>query len=139
MRKGDIVRQGQVLARLNPTFSAADLTAMKDQVDLLSARAARLGSADRGKEYVPDPSNSHAGLQASIFDQQANEYKSSLEAYDKKIDRAAKPRLPATMRRPITIASVLGLAANIEGMRTEASGRSRSAASLTRCSPQTPG
>src|SRR5271165_3706430 len=30
VRRGDIVRQGQVLARLNPTFSAADLTAMKD-------------------------------------------------------------------------------------------------------------
>ena len=41
-RKGDIVRKGQVLARLNPTFSSADLTTMKDQVDLLGAMVARL-------------------------------------------------------------------------------------------------
>ena len=40
--KGDIVRQGQVLAHLNPTISAADLAAMKDQVDSLDAKAARL-------------------------------------------------------------------------------------------------
>ncbi len=74
VRKGDIVRQGQVLARLNPTISAADLAAMKDQVDLLSAMAARLEAQTAGKEYVPDLVNSHAGLQASIFNQQANEY-----------------------------------------------------------------
>ena len=71
MRKGDIVRKGQVLARLNPTFSAADLIAMKDQVDLLSAKAARLEAQTTGKEYVTDPANPHAGLQASIFGQQA--------------------------------------------------------------------
>ena len=39
VRKGDIVRKGQVLARLNPTFTAADRTAIKDQVDLLGAKA----------------------------------------------------------------------------------------------------
>ncbi len=62
VRKGDIIRQGQVLARLNPTISAADLTAMKDQVDLLNAKAARLEAQTAGKVYVPDPANPHAGL-----------------------------------------------------------------------------
>ena len=50
VRKGDIVRKGQVLARLNPTFTAADLTAMKDQVDLLSAKAARLQAEADGTD-----------------------------------------------------------------------------------------
>ena len=31
VKKGDIVRRGQVLARLNPAFSSADLTAMKEK------------------------------------------------------------------------------------------------------------
>ena len=48
VRKGDIVRKGQVLARLNPTFTAADDTAMKDQVDLLGAKAARLQAEAAG-------------------------------------------------------------------------------------------
>ena len=56
-RKGDIVRKGQVLARLNPTFSSADLTTMKDQVDLLSATTARLQAEADGTDYVPDPAN----------------------------------------------------------------------------------
>ena len=42
VRKGDIVRAGQLLARLKPAYTAADVTAMKDQVDLLDAKAARL-------------------------------------------------------------------------------------------------
>ena len=50
VRKGDIVRKGQVLARLNPTFTAADHTAMKDQVDLLSAKAARLQAEADGHD-----------------------------------------------------------------------------------------
>ena len=75
-RKGDIVRKGQVLARLNPTFSSADLTAMKDQVDLLSATVARLQAETSGTFYMPDPANPRAGLQASIVDQQSREYDS---------------------------------------------------------------
>ena len=43
VRAGDIVGKDQVLARLNATFAAADYNAMKDQVDLLSARKAMFG------------------------------------------------------------------------------------------------
>ncbi len=87
VRQGDIVRKGQVLARLNPTFTAADLTAMKDQVDMLSAETARLQAEAAGVDYTPDAANSHADLQASIFHQQINEYNSSLQGYDQKIDQ----------------------------------------------------
>lgn len=85
VRKGDIVRKGQVLVRLNPTFTAADLTAMKDQVDLLRAKTARLQGAASGTVYVPDPDNPLADLQGSIFRQQTGEYDSSLQTYDQTI------------------------------------------------------
>ena len=35
---------------------------MKDQVDLLSARFARLQAEAAGTEYVPEPSNPHAAI-----------------------------------------------------------------------------
>ncbi|MEA3028290.1 MAG: rane fusion protein hemolysin [Alphaproteobacteria bacterium] len=88
VRKGDIVRKGQVLARLNPTLTVADLTALKDQVDLFSARNARLSSQTAGGNFAPDGTNPHSKLQVSIFDQQTSEYNFSLHNFDQKIDQA---------------------------------------------------
>jgi len=87
VKKGDIVRKGQVLARLNPSFTNADRTALKDQVDLLSAQSVRLQAEADGTNYLPELSNSHAMLQTSILGRRISEYNSSLEAYDKGIDQ----------------------------------------------------
>ena len=116
VRKGDIIRQGQVLARLNPTISAADLAALRHQVDLLNATAARLEAQTAGKGYVPDPANPHAGLQSSIFNQQAGEYKSSLEAHDQKI-KQLQTQIAGSNEQANHYRQRLGLATNVEGMR----------------------
>jgi hemolysin D len=116
VRKGDIVRKGEVLARLNPTFTSADRIAMKDQVDLLGAKAERLQAQITDGKYAPDPSNPHAALQASILGQEMNEYDSSLQGYDKKIAELRSQidgdNVQATNYRQRT-----GLASDIEGMR----------------------
>jgi hemolysin D len=116
VRKGDIVRKGQVLARLNPTFTAADRTAIKDQVDLLSAKGARLQAQTEGVKYVPDPSNPHAALQAAILGQQTNEYDSSLQSYDKKIAEL-RSQIDGYNAQATNYRQRNGLAADIEGMR----------------------
>jgi HlyD family secretion protein len=118
VRKGDLVHKGQVLARLNPTFTGADHTAMKDQVDLLSAKAARLQAEGTGTTYVPDRSNPHAALQASILDQQTSEYNSSLQNYDKKIDQL-QTQIAGDNAQATYYRERLGLAADIEGMRVQ--------------------
>ena len=41
MREGDEVQQGQLLATLDPTFSAADVKQLKQQVASLRAQIAR--------------------------------------------------------------------------------------------------
>ena len=116
VRKGDIVRKGQVLAHLNPTLSAADLIAMKDEVDHLSAKAARLEAQTSGGDYVPDQSNSHAALEASIFNQKASEYKSSLQDYDQKIDQL-RNQIAGDNAQATYYRQRLGIAADVEGMR----------------------
>jgi len=118
VRKGDVVRKGQLLARLNPTISAADLVSMKDQLDSLTAKAARLEAQTAGRDYVPDPANPHAMLQASIFNQQAREYKSSLEAHDQKINQF-RTQMEGSSAQADHYRKRLGLAANVEGMRQE--------------------
>jgi hemolysin D len=116
VRKGDIVRKGQVLARLNPTLSAADLVAMKDQVDLLSAKVMRLQAVTAGTSYAADPSNPHAGLQASIFGQQTSEYNFSLQNYDQKINQL-QTQIAGDNAQASYSRQRLNIAANVEGMR----------------------
>jgi hemolysin D len=116
VRKGDIVRRGQVLARLNPTISAADLIAMKDQADMLSAKTARLEAETGGRSYVPDLSNSHAELESSIFNHKASEYKFSLQGCDQKIDQL-RTQIAGDDAQAAYYRERLGIAANVEGMR----------------------
>ena len=118
VRAGAIVHKGQVLAQLNATFTAADLTAMKDQVDLLSARAARLDAEADGEEYLPEPSNPHAVLQSSIFGQRAGEYESSLQAYDNQVEQL-KTEIAGNHEQAVYLRKRLGIAADIEGIRNE--------------------
>lgn len=86
--EGDVVRKGQVLVRLNPTFATADLTTIRNQVELLNAKADRLQAVTSGLEYAPvDAPDPHVVLQASIFKQEATEYNFTLLNYDQRIDQ----------------------------------------------------
>jgi HlyD family secretion protein len=116
VKRGDVVRRGQVLARLNPAFSAADLAAMKEQADQLTARAARLKAQAAGLAYLPDLSNTHSVLEASIFDQRASEYRSSLEDFDQKIDQL-RSQIAGDNSQATYYRQRLGIAENVEGMR----------------------
>jgi HlyD family secretion protein len=116
VKKGDIVRKGQVLARLNPTFSAADATTLKDQVDLLSAQAERQEALSADKPYTPTSSNPHADLQLSLFNQQSGEYQFSLQNFDQKINQL-KTQITGNETQAAYYQERLGLATTIEAMR----------------------
>jgi len=118
VRAGALVRKGQVLARLNATFTAADHNTVKDQVGLLRARAARLQAEADATDYVSDPSDPHAILQASIFRQRAAEYESSLQGYDSK-RRQLKTQITGERSQAAYFRERLGIATNIEGIRNE--------------------
>ncbi|MDQ0509584.1 HlyD family type I secretion periplasmic adaptor subunit [Ancylobacter amanitiformis] len=115
-RKGDIVRKGQVLARLNPTFSSADLISMKDQVDLLSAKAARLLAESDGAVYLADAANPHAALQASIFQQRSSEHGFALLNFDQKINQL-KTQIAGNDAQASYYVERLELASKVETMR----------------------
>ncbi|MDI4657457.1 HlyD family type I secretion periplasmic adaptor subunit [Xanthobacter autotrophicus] len=115
-RKGDIVRKGQVLARLNPTFSSADAVAIKDQVDLLTAKAARLKAEAAGTIYLPDMTNPHAELQASIFRQRQSGNSFSLQNFDQKINELTT-QIAGNNSQAAYFVERLDLAVKVEGMR----------------------
>lgn len=82
---GDIVKKGQVLATLDPTFAKADLNDLEQKRASGAALVARLKSEEAGGEYLADPNSPYSVLQASIFGQRKAEYQQSINDFDARI------------------------------------------------------
>ena len=85
VKEGEVVRKGQLLARLDPTFTAADAGALQNQVDSLQAEVDRLTAEASGKVYTPRESTPMALMQASIATQRKSERAYKMEGYNQKI------------------------------------------------------
>jgi hemolysin D len=86
VREGQEVRSGDLLARLDPTFAAADVDALQARVASFQAEVSRLQAEleERPFEYSsPDP---QLRLQAAIYAQRSSERAAKLESYRQKID-----------------------------------------------------
>jgi hemolysin D len=84
VRTGDVVKAGQVLADLDPTFAQADMKQQEDRLASLSATLARLEAEQAGKPYEGD--DTPAGkLQLSIWHQRQTELQQTLADFDARI------------------------------------------------------
>jgi len=90
VREGEVVEKGQQLATLDPTFAAADVNQLQQQIDSLNAQIARDEAelARTALVFPPsaDPSlQKYEKLQGLLFDQRAAQYSAQLESFDQKI------------------------------------------------------
>ncbi len=83
--EGQLVHAGDLLARLDPTFAAADAGSLETQVASLQAEVDRLQAEGDGRTYLSDGSPP-SQLQAVIFAQRHGERSYKLENYRQKID-----------------------------------------------------
>jgi hemolysin D len=84
--EGQSVRSGDVLARLDPTFTTADVGALEAQVSTLQAEVLRMEAEATGSPFTftnPDPNLS---LQASIYAQRRSERDFKRETYRQRIN-----------------------------------------------------
>lgn len=118
VREGQVVHAGELLARLDPTFAAADLGALQQQVASLTAEADRLAAEAADRPYQPVGADKDAVLQSVLFRQRQAERAAKLENYRQRI-----ASLEATaVRAQQDIASYrqrLGVAGDVEQMRRE--------------------
>ena len=118
VHSGEFVHAGQVLARLDPTFAAADLGALVAQVSSLQAQVSRLRAEADGRPFTYSGTDPDLSLQAAIFGQRQAEYNYKLENYAQKFDS-----LVAVIARANSDAagyrSRLAVATNVEQMRRE--------------------
>jgi hemolysin D len=82
---GDVVKAGQVLAELDPTFAQADLKQQQDHMTAVSAMVARLESELDGKPYEGGLSAPEQ-LQLSIWHQRQSELQQTIADFDARID-----------------------------------------------------
>ncbi len=115
---GEAVRAGQVIARLDPTFTAADLGADAGQVANYQAQVERMQAEVQDKPFSYVGLDPNLSLQAAVFAQRKSQYDFTLENYKQKADS-----LIATIARANSDAAGyrerLGVAQNVEQMRRD--------------------
>jgi hemolysin D len=84
-RVGDIVRKGDALATLDPTFSEADVGQLRGKVESLAAQIERLGSELEDRPYEPRNLNDEARLQSTIWIRSIEQNKAKLASYNQQI------------------------------------------------------
>jgi HlyD family secretion protein len=118
VRAGDRVQAGQVLARLDPTFAAADLSALTAQVGTLQAQVSRMQAELDGRPFTYSGNDANLVLQTAIYAQRQAEYNFRIEGYQQKANS-----LSSTIGRARADAdgyrTRLQYATSLEGMRKE--------------------
>ena len=117
VREGQVVKAGTLLARLDPTFAAADAGALETQVASLQAEVDRLQAEVEGRPYVGN-GTAPSQLQSLIFTQRAAERSYKLENYRQKID-GLHVRVAQAMSDAQSYAQRLTVARQVEAMRVE--------------------
>jgi hemolysin D len=92
VREGDVVEKGQLLATLDPTFAAADVKQLKQQIASLRAQIerdqAQIESRPMILPDIPDPElRNEVRAQKTYYDQQQAQYKAQLASFDAKIQQ----------------------------------------------------
>ena len=87
---GDVVKKGQVLGRLDPTFTQADLDQLQAKVDALDAKTKRLEAELGHRDFAlgaDAKSSPDEELEARLFQQRKAYFSSHVESLDQQIDR----------------------------------------------------
>ncbi|RAK61305.1 HlyD family type I secretion periplasmic adaptor subunit [Phenylobacterium hankyongense] len=85
---GDVVKKGEVLASLDPTFAQADLSNLEQKRASADALVRRLTAEQTGQPYVADPASPYSVLQASIWAERQAQHQHTMAEYDARIQSA---------------------------------------------------
>jgi hemolysin D len=113
---GQLVRKGDVVATLDPTYASADLTGLTQQQQNYAAQVAQLQAQEADKPYVPDPNNPYSALQLQTYNQQMGQYNFTTQNYQQQINQL-QTQINGYNGQADYYRQRLGIAANVETMR----------------------
>ncbi|MBX7197900.1 MAG: HlyD family type I secretion periplasmic adaptor subunit [Rhodospirillaceae bacterium] len=117
VKQGDVVKKGQLLATLDPTFARADLASLSTQQRLLLAQIMRLQAEIDDKPFIaPAGATPEEQLQQTLFEQRAAQYDAQLRVYDEELNQR-KANIRTTEIDKASQAQQLDLARQVETMR----------------------
>lgn len=118
VREGDVVRKGQILATLDPTFAKANLEQFETRGVANRAMVERLQAEVDGRAYAPSRRDFDSDLQMSIYNQRQAELRQSLTDFDARITalRTSQSRASANANN---YSQQLAIATRIKDMRSE--------------------
>ncbi|MDK9696864.1 MAG: HlyD family type I secretion periplasmic adaptor subunit [Siculibacillus sp.] len=92
VREGQIVRAGDILARLDPTFSGADVAMLGQRIATLEAEIARLDAELRDAPYRPSSDDPIETLQGRLWEARAAQLRALDLGFEEKIAAARATR-----------------------------------------------
>ena len=117
VRVGDVVRKGDALATLDPTFSEADVGQLQSRVKSFAAQIERLEAELDDRPYHPQDFDDEARLQLTIWTRRIEQNKAKLAAYSQQIRHiAAEMATKSADRAALEVR--LAVARDLEGMRS---------------------
>jgi hemolysin D len=118
VKEGQVVRAGDILARLDPTFAAADVGALAAQVASLQAEVSRLQAEVDGRPFSYSGSDPNLSLQAAIFAQRQAERTFKLETYQQQVNSLAA-MIARSLADAAGLRDRLDIAERVEKMRRD--------------------
>ncbi len=118
VHEGQLVHAGDLIARLDPTFVAADAGTLTAQVTALQAEVARLTAEAKDQPFVPVGSEPVWALQAGLYAQRQAERRFKLENYAQKMT-SLQATATKSEQDAETARQRLGVAQQVEGMRKQ--------------------
>ena len=113
---GDLVKKGQILATLDPTFAAADLTQLQQKMASSAALVARLEAERAGKNFDAGENPDHSyQSQAMIWRQRQSEFQQGVADFDARI-RSTEAKIAFSQADVLNYEKRRVLAAKIETM-----------------------
>lgn len=116
VREGQVVRAGDTIAALDPTFSTADLSRLDQQVSALSEEIARLSAELDGEPYRPTRDGLQVAAQRALYASRQAEYQAQVARYDERI-AAVEAGIARAIRDRDFYTERLGIYEEVEGMR----------------------
>jgi hemolysin D len=113
VKAGEVVKKGQALATLDPTFTHADLVQLQQKLGSDEAAVARLEAERSEHSYRFDASDRYQSLQGSIWQKRQAEYHSNLADFDARI-RSTEAQVAQFQTDSTQYENRLQLAGNVE-------------------------
>ncbi|MGA0597834.1 HlyD family type I secretion periplasmic adaptor subunit [Enterovirga sp. CN4-39] len=124
VKEGDVVTGGQLLAKLDPTFTTADVNQLEVQVAAANAQIARLEAERAGRDFQmesagagTDALNGYIALQRSLYVQRKSQFQAQQRSFDEKI-ALTKATMDKTREDERQLTDRLAIFKEIEAMRT---------------------